>query len=157
MRKPVKFAIAGLAAVIVLGAAGHYGWLYYTVGRFEESTDDAYLKADITAIAPKIPGYVTEVLVTDNEPVKKGQVLVRIDDQDYRAHVGAAEADVAAAQADLSNLDARIQLQRSQIDQSQAESTASDADAQFAQEELDRYHSLVQDGAATRERVEQAE
>ncbi len=129
MKKAVKLVIASVAAVIALAAAGHYGWQYYTVGRFEESTDDAYLKADITAIAPKVAGYITQVLVADNEPVAKGQVLVRIDDQDYKAHVAAAEADVAAAQADLTNLDARIRLQHSAIDQSQAESSASDADA----------------------------
>src|ERR1700722_531370 len=59
MKKTVKLVIASVAAVIALAAAGHYGWQYYTVGRFEESTDDAYLKADITAIAPKVAGYIT--------------------------------------------------------------------------------------------------
>jgi membrane fusion protein, multidrug efflux system len=157
MKKPVKLVIAVLAALIALGAIEHYGWRYYTIGRFQESTDDAYLKADITEISPKIAGYVTEVLVADNEPVAKGQVLVRIDDQDYRAHVAAAEADVAAANADLVNLDARTRLQRSAIDQSLADSTASDADQHFAQEELTRYNSLVKGGAATQQRVDQAE
>src|SRR5882757_4115496 len=72
-----------LAAVLLAGAAfgGEYGYHYWTVGRFIESTDDAYVKADYTTIAPKVSGYIKEVLVNDNDTVKAGQVLARIDDR----------------------------------------------------------------------------
>ena len=68
----------GLAAI---GAAGWYGYDYWTVGRFHVSTDDAYVQADNVTIAPKVSGYLVDVLVQDNETVKAGQVLARIDDR----------------------------------------------------------------------------
>ena len=92
------------AAIIGLAAAGQFGWNYWTVGRFHESTDDAYVKADTTVIAPKVSGYLREVLVADNQPVKAGQPLARIDDRDYAVAVEQAKADVAAAQADIDNV-----------------------------------------------------
>src|ERR1700760_4979289 len=71
-----KLLLAG-AAVIALAGASWYGYDYWTVGRFLVSTDDAYVKADNTTIAPKVSGYLREVLVGDNEHVKAGQVLAR--------------------------------------------------------------------------------
>src|SRR5260370_37902346 len=72
------------AAVAVLAGAAWYGWDYWTVGQYLVSTDDAYVKADNTTIAPKVSGYLHEVLVGDNERVKAGQVLARIDERDFR-------------------------------------------------------------------------
>jgi membrane fusion protein, multidrug efflux system len=157
MNKSLKLAtLSGVALVAVAGIA-HFGWQYYTVGRFEESTDDAYLKADITAISPKITGYVTEVLVQDNQRVKRGQVLVKIDDRDYKAHVHAAEADLAGAKAALVNLDARIQLQHSAIDMAGTDIGATAAEQHFDQEEMTRYAGLAKSGAGTEQRVQQAD
>ncbi|MDA4633061.1 hypothetical protein NZA98_18470, partial [Escherichia coli] len=59
-----KLLLVG-AAVIVVGLGANFGWHYWTVGRFQESTDDAYVKADSTIVAPKVSGYVREVLVAD--------------------------------------------------------------------------------------------
>src|SRR3984957_10094175 len=78
-----KLLMAG-AAVAVLGGAAWYGWDYWTVGQYLVSTDDAYVKADNTTVAPKVSGYLHEVLVRDNERVKAGQVLARIDDRDFK-------------------------------------------------------------------------
>src|SRR6201999_2202014 len=72
------------AAIAALAGAVWYGWNYWTVGQYLVSTDDAYVKADNTTIAPKVPGYLHEVLVRDNEPVKAGQVLARIDERDFK-------------------------------------------------------------------------
>ena len=80
MRKALLIAVSALA----LAGAGHFGWEYWTVGRFQVSTDDAYVQADNTTIAPKVSGYISGVLVADNEVVKAGQVLARIDDRDFR-------------------------------------------------------------------------
>ncbi len=92
-----KLLMAG-AAVAVLAGAVWYGWDYWTVGRYLVSTDDAYVKADNTTIAPKVSGYLREVLVGDNERVKAGQVLARIDERDFKVALDQARADVAAAQ-----------------------------------------------------------
>jgi biotin carboxyl carrier protein len=78
-----RLLMAG-SAVALLAASAWYGWDYWTVGRFLVSTDDAYVKADNTTIAPKVSGYLVDVLVGDNERVKAGQVLARIDDRDFK-------------------------------------------------------------------------
>jgi membrane fusion protein, multidrug efflux system len=85
------------AAVAVLAGAAWYGWDYLTVGRYLVSTDDAYVQADNTTVAPKISGYLSEVLVGDNESVKAGEVLARIDDRDFKVALDQAKADVVAA------------------------------------------------------------
>ncbi|MGY4483387.1 multidrug resistance efflux pump [Bradyrhizobium sp. LM3.2] len=78
-----KLLLAGAAAAALAGASW-YGYDYWTVGRFLVSTDDAYVKADSTTIAPKVSGYLDRVLIGDNEHVKAGQVLARIDDRDFK-------------------------------------------------------------------------
>ncbi len=85
-----KLLLVG-AGVAVLAAGGYLGREYWTVGRFQVSTDDAYVKADNTTIAPKVSGYVAAVLVGDNERVKAGQALARIDDRDYKVARRAGE------------------------------------------------------------------
>ena len=84
-RRKLNFRKLLLASVAVAALAGAswYGYDYWTVGRFLVSTDDAYVKADNTTIAPKVSGYLDRVLVGDNEHVKAGQVLARIDDRDF--------------------------------------------------------------------------
>ena len=77
-----KLLMAGAAAAVLAGAAW-YGWDYWTVGQYLVSTDDAYVKADNTTIAPKVSGYLHEVLVGDNERVSAGQVVARIDQRDF--------------------------------------------------------------------------
>ena len=91
--------VMATSAVTLLAASAWYGWDYWTVGRFLVSTDDAYVKADNTTIAPKVSGYLADVLVGDNERVKAGQVLARIDDRDFKVALDQAKADVAAAEA----------------------------------------------------------
>src|SRR5229473_7440689 len=87
--RPSRQAIrrAALALAVALGVAGaaDFGHYYLTTGRYLETTDNAYVKADSTIIAPKVSGYISEVPVADNEPIKAGQLLARIDDRDFRA------------------------------------------------------------------------
>ena len=92
----LKRTALGLALVAALGFAGERGYDYWKVGRFQVSTDNAYVQADYTTVAPKISGYVTEVLVGDNQSVKAGDVLIRLDARDYRANLAKAEGAVAA-------------------------------------------------------------
>ena len=100
-----------------------------------ESTDDAYVKADSTIISPKVSGYIAQVLVGDNQPVKAGQLLARIDDRDFRTALEQARADVAASEAAVRNLDAQIALQQPIIEQGTADVAAAEANLKFAQEE----------------------
>ncbi len=134
---------AGLAGVAALGV---FGWNYWTVGRFEVSTDDAYVKADNTAIAPKVSGYISEVLVGDNERVKAGQVLARIDDRDFRAALDQATADVAAARATIANKEAALDTQQSVIDSARATVGVDQAQLTFAEQEDSRYARLAATG-----------
>ena len=98
--------------VLLIAAAGAYGRYYWTVGRFLVSTDDAYVEADSTIVAPQVSGYLSAVLVADNQPVKAGQTLAKIDDRDYVAALDQAKADVATAQADIENATAALQQQQ---------------------------------------------
>src|SRR5438309_11511688 len=81
-RQAIRRTALAFAAALGVAGATAYGHYYITAGRYLETTDDAYVKADSTIIAPKISGYIAEVLVTDNEPVKAGQLLARIDHRD---------------------------------------------------------------------------
>jgi membrane fusion protein (multidrug efflux system) len=140
-----RLLMAG-AALAVLAGASWYGYDYWTVGRFEVSTDDAYVKADNTTIAPKVSGYLHEVLVGDNERVKAGQVLARIDDRDYTVALEQARADVAAAEAAVASKRAQLDVQRAVIDAAKATLDVDTASATFAKQENRRYTDLATTG-----------
>jgi membrane fusion protein (multidrug efflux system) len=159
--KPSRQAIrrTALALAVALGIAGtaDFAHYYLTTGRYLVSTDDAYVKADSTIIAPKVSGHIAEVLVSDNEPVKAGQLLARIDDRDFRTALDQARADVAASEAAVKNLDAQIELQQPVIQQQAAEVDAAEANLKFAQEERARYDQLMKSGAGTVQRAQQTD
>ena len=156
-RQAIRRAALALALILGVAAAGDFGYNYLTTGRYLETTDDAYVKADSTIIAPKVSGYIAKVLVGDNEKVRAGQVLARIDDRDFRAALGQARADVAAAEASVRNLDAQLELQQPVIEQSTADVTAADANLKFAQEERARYDELMKSGSGTIQRAQQTD
>ncbi|WGD53110.1 HlyD family secretion protein [Bradyrhizobium sp. CB1650] len=159
--RPSRQAIrrGALAFATALGVAGAavYGHYYLTTGRFLETTDDAYVKADSTIIAPKVSGYIAKVLVSDNEAVRAGQVLARIDDRDFKTALNQAKADVAASEAAVKNLDAQIELQEPLIQQQAAEVDATEATLKFAQQERARYDDLMKSGAGTIQRAQQTD
>ena len=156
-RQAIKRAALALALALGVAAAGDFGHYYLTTGRYLESTDDAYVKADSTIIAPKVSGYIAEVLVSDNEPVKAGQLLARIDDRDFKTALNQAKADVAASGAAVRNLDAQIELQRPLIQQQSADVDAAEANLKFAQEERSRYDDLMKSGSGTVQRAQQTD
>jgi membrane fusion protein (multidrug efflux system) len=159
--RPSRQAIkrAALAVALILGVAGatDFGHYYLTTGRYLQTTDDAYVKADSTIIAPKVSGYISDVLVSDNEPVKAGQLLARIDDRDFRTALNQARADVAASEAAVKNLNAQIELQEPLIQQQAAEVDATEANLKFAQEERTRYDQLMKSGSGTVQRAQQTD
>ena len=140
-----RAALAGVAVAAVLGA-GYWAHDYWTVGRFEVSTDDAYVQADSTTIAPKVSGYIAAVLVRDNERVKAGQVLARIDDRDFRTALDQAKADVDAARATLAGKQAQLDAQHSVIDTARATIEVDQANATFADQDHQRYADLARTG-----------
>ena len=140
-----RAALAGVAVAAVLGA-GYWAHDYWTVGRFEVSTDDAYVQADSTTIAPKVSGYIAAVLVRDNERVKAGQVLARIDDRDFRTALDQAKADVDAARATLAGKQAQLDAQHSVIDTARATVEVDQANATFADQDHQRYADLARTG-----------
>jgi membrane fusion protein (multidrug efflux system) len=156
-RQAIKRAAIGLALALGVAAAGHYGYDYLTTGRYLESTDDAYVKADSTIIAPKVSGYIAKVLVGDNEKVRAGQALAKIDDRDFKAALDQAEADVAAGEASVRNIDAQLELQQPIIEQSTADVTSAGANLKFAQEERARYDDLMKSGSGTIQRAQQTD
>src|SRR6266478_3010564 len=122
-----RLALAGAALLVGIGATW-YAHDWWTVGRFIESTDDAYVGGEITVIAPKVAGFIAEVAVTDNQEVHAGDLLVKLDDRDYRAALAKATAAVAAQHAALANLDATRRLQEAMVAQADAEIAAADAE-----------------------------
>ncbi|KIH83852.1 HlyD family secretion protein [Pseudomonas batumici] len=146
----------GLLSLAVIGAVG-YGSHWWLVSRYIEDTDDAYVGADVTVISAKVPGYISEVAVQDNQFVKAGDLLARIDVRDYRAALAKADGAVAAQQATLVNLDATEQLQQAVINQAKAQIDASDAETQRAGDDHARYQNLVRSQAVSVESAQRVD
>ncbi|WP_045838220.1 HlyD family secretion protein [Hyphomicrobium sp. 99] len=147
--------IAG-ASLAVLAAAAYFGWQYWTVWRFEVATDDAYVQADNTTIAPKVSGYLSDVLVGDNEVVNAGQVLARIDDRDFKVALDQAKADVLAAKAAVANKQASLDAQQSIIDSAKATIDVDRANETFAEQDDQRYAHLASTGYGSVQNAQQA-
>jgi len=147
-----QFILIGLALLAVIGGGiwlGHW-WL---VGRFIERTDDAYLQADSVTVAPKVSGYVTDVFVADNQAVKAGDPLVRLDTRQYQAALDQANATVDARNADIQHADAQLVQQRANIAQTMAQEEVARVSLRHAQDEVARYTPLAASGAETTERL----
>jgi membrane fusion protein (multidrug efflux system) len=142
--------------VLLVAAVGTYGRYYWTVGRFLVSTDDAYVEADSTIVAPQVSGYLSAVLVADNQPVKAGQTLAKIDDRDYVAALTQAKADVATAQADIENATAALLQQQAVIAQARATVTVDQANLTYAEQENARYGDLANRGSGSVQMAQQA-
>jgi membrane fusion protein, multidrug efflux system len=155
-RSRLKRFLFGVAALGVVGYGVHYGWQYWTVGRFQESTDDAYVKADSTIIAPKVSGYLRAVLVDDNQAVRANQPLAQIDDRDYAVALKQAGANVDAARATIDNVRANIDQQQAVIEQAQSTVSLDQANLTFAQQDNDRYVTLAKGGAGSIQSAQQA-
>jgi membrane fusion protein (multidrug efflux system) len=145
------------AAVALLATASWYGWEYWSVGRFLVSTDDAYVKADNTTIAPKVSGYLSVVDIADNEHVRAGQVLARIDDRDFKVALDQARADVAAAEAAVASKRAQLEVQQAVIDSARATLDVDTAAQVFTGQENKRYTDLAKTGYGTVQNAQNAQ
>jgi membrane fusion protein (multidrug efflux system) len=153
----LKRTALGTLTVLGIAAAAHFGIDYWKNGRFLVSTDDAYVQADNTLIAPRITGYINQVLVTDNQAVKAGQVLARIDDRDFQTALHQASADREMAESEIRSIDAQLTLQTSTIEQATQQVTAAEAALHFAQQDHARYDELSRTGAGTIQSAQQTQ
>jgi membrane fusion protein, multidrug efflux system len=147
-----RTVLLGIGALLLIGGA-IYGVRWWTVGRFIESTDDAYLQADSVTIAPKVSGYVAEVYVVDNQAVKAGDPLVRLDRRQYQAVLEQANATIAARKADIARGAAELLQQQANIAQSKAQLEGARSSETHAVQEVKRYEPLVATGAETTEKL----
>src|SRR5215472_7794721 len=150
-RRPVVSALGGLLLASTIAG----GYLYIDDARHFEATDDAFIAARQSALAPKVSGYITAVPVTDNEHVAAGQVIAHLDDRDYRVALAQAAAEVAAARAGIENIDAQLDVQQAQIAANQAQVDQAQAALVFAQQQAARYQHLEQTGYGTVQNSEQ--
>jgi membrane fusion protein (multidrug efflux system) len=146
-------AILWLCAALALIAAAAWLFYYETSGRYVQSTNDAEIRADSVAIAPKTTGYVTQVLVQDNQDVQAGQVLLTIDQRDYRAKVDENESAIAVSQAATVGARASLGEQYAAIEQTRAQLAQARSKAAHDAGEVKRYAPLVEAGAETAEKL----
>jgi membrane fusion protein (multidrug efflux system) len=156
---PLKNPRVRLFLVVVVLAAliGGGIWFYrnQTFGKYQQSTNDAFVQADAVVVASKLGGYVEEVFVTDNQQVKKGDPLIRIDPREYNAQVREAEAQIGVADAGAQGVRAQIREQQATIAQSAAQLAAARSRLAFARGEVARFAPLAATGAESGERLSQ--
>src|SRR5947209_11267325 len=146
-----------LTVLIAIGGGASYkGYDWYTRRRFLVSTDDAYVKADTAVIAAKVAGYVASVPVTDNQTVRTGDLLVSIDNGDYKLAVDAARRKVETQNSTIERIGAQVAAQAPVIEQARAQLASAEADALRAASEYERANNLLRTFNATPQRVEQA-
>lgn len=147
-RRQVLFAAAGLAA---LAAAAWFAQGWWTRGRFIESTDDAYVGGDVTAIAPHVAGFVETIAVADNQRVSTGELLLRLDPKDYAAALDQARASLSEKRFAVNGLEAQLDLQAALIREADGELRSAEARDVFAHQDSDRYAALAVTAASSRQ------
>jgi membrane fusion protein, multidrug efflux system len=156
-RAKLKQAALGLALLAGLFAASDYARYYWTTGRYLVSTDDAYVDAHSALISPKIAGYITGVAVNDNEFVKAGQVIARVDPRDYQTALDKARANVEVSQATIATLTEQIERQRLVVEQARQTAASDQAALVYSRQDFRRYIDLEHTGYGTVQRAEQAQ
>jgi membrane fusion protein (multidrug efflux system) len=158
VKKPVnRLLIVAGGTVLALALLG--GLIFWLNARNYESTDDAFVDAQIVRLSPQVAGRVTQVLVLDNQQVAVGQPMVTIDSTDLQTHVAQAEAQRAQAQAQVDNARAQIAVNQASYEQAMADVAAAEATADNAARDLARYRNLekVNPAAVAQQQFDQAE
>ena len=160
--KGKKKRVLGMIGALLLMGGGALGYQYNYVWAYQQSTDNAYVRADITPVAAKVEGYVAKLMVEDNQRVKAGQVLMIIESADYEARVARARAELASARANLGTLaaarqsaSAQVGAQSGAISQASAQVAAARAAAVRAEADEARFAELAGRGWTTRARLDQ--
>jgi membrane fusion protein, multidrug efflux system len=156
-RWSLKQQLIAAAGLLFVAAAAGYGYYYWTTARFLVSTDDAYVEAHSVLISPKVSGYISEVPVDDNQAVKAGEVIARIDPRDYQTALDQARANVAAARAAIDTLDQQITQQKLVVEQDRQQVASDQAALVYSQQNYQRYTTLAKDGWGTVQSAQQAQ
>ena len=152
--------------VILLGALAYgadAGYHWFVEGRFLVATDDAYVGAETAVIAAKVPGHIVAVAVANNQHVRAGDLLVRIDDGDYKLALAAARARIDTQDATIQRIARQVEAQRAviagaeaQVASAGAQRQSAEADQQRAALEFDRSQKLAETSFGSQQRLEQA-
>ncbi|MER5170401.1 HlyD family secretion protein [Thioclava kandeliae] len=137
-----KKILAGVAVVAIV-AVGWFGVSWWTHGRFMVKTDDAYVQADVSLMSSKLQGYVSEIEVKSNQHVAKGDVLLRIDDGDYKIALELAQSKLPTLERTLARIDAQIAAAETSVEQAKAQLGASEAALTNAQTNAKRAKDLA--------------
>jgi membrane fusion protein (multidrug efflux system) len=156
-RRKLKRTALALGVIGSVFAAGDYGHYYWTTGRYLVSTDDAYVDVHSAIISPKISGYISDVPVNDNQHVKAGDVIARIDPRDYQTALDQARANVAGAQATIDTLTQQIAQQHLVVEQIRQQVASDQAALLYSQQDYQRYTELERTGYGTVQRAQQAQ
>ncbi|MGO4525385.1 HlyD family secretion protein [Microvirga sp. 2MCAF35] len=151
-KKPVILAVLAAA----LGFGGYEGYHWWTDGRFMVSTDDAYVQADITLLSAKISGYVASVAVTNNQSVKAGDLIAKIDDGDYRLALQSAKDKLATQQSAIDRIGRQIEAGRASVTQAEAQVVSAQAEAERAEGDYARQQQLARSDFTSRAALENA-
>ncbi len=155
-RWSLRQLLIALAAGLLLIVAALYGNYWWNTGRFLVATDDAYVQAHSVLISPQVSGYIAAVPVDDNQRVRAGQVLARIDPRNYRAALDQARANVAAARASIDTLNQQIAQQQLTVAQDRQQVAADQAALVYSQQNFARYTALARTGYGTVQNAQQA-
>lgn len=154
LRQHLILTLAVPAAAAMVVAVSAYYWSY---ARFIVSTNDAYVQADSTLVAPRVSGYVAQVLVEDHQTVKSGQVLARLDERDFRAAWDQTRADVQASEAEIGDLQAQLAEQHAINARARASVAASQAALDLANINRDRYRKMAGIGFGSQQQSQEAD
>ncbi len=154
-RRSVRRVLLPLVLCAALGGGAYAGWQWWTVGRFFVSTDDAYVQADISVLAAKIPGYLAAVPVVNGERVRQGAVIARLDDGDYRLALQAAQDKLATQESTIARIGRQAEAAQAQVAQGAAQIEAARADAVRAAADFTRATQMQADYVA-KSRLDQA-
>ncbi|KQU21265.1 hemolysin D [Methylobacterium sp. Leaf94] len=156
--KPRRTRNVVLATLLLaaLGGGAYKAQAWWTVGRFFVSTDDAYVQADISVLAAKIPGYLAAVPVVNGQMMHRGDVIARIDDGDYRLAAQAAHDKLVTQQAAIARIARQVEAAQAQMLQASAQIDANRADAVRATADYARQQQLEKVDFVAKARIEQA-
>jgi membrane fusion protein (multidrug efflux system) len=153
---PRKHPVLSVIILVVLAAVIVGAILWWLHARQYESTDDAFIAARTVTIAAEVSGRIAEVPVDDNQEVKAGDVLIRIDDTNYQAALKQAEAQVAEANAAIANVLAQTEAQGAKVDAARQQVAEAQAALQFAKDQNKRNQELLKKGAGTEQAAQQS-
>ena len=153
---PIRRIMLIALAIVVLGFAARYAYHYVTIGRFQISTDDAYVKADTSILSAKIAGLVIDTPVRNNAAVKVGDVVLRLDAKDYQLAVTASKAKLATQQAALSVFAQQKLAQNAQVLAAQAQVQSAKAVELNAAQTQQRVSQMVKTNVGTQQALDDA-